>query len=202
MIDASKPKYVLASSASTPPTSSSYWVVPSLLLAGAYPGDSDPDERRRKMQALVDAGVRAFVNLMQEDETNWAGVPFVPYVDVAQQFCPNVVCVRHPIQDLSVPTASEMCDMLNTIDQYLESQKAVYTMLRKKYGVPTSVAKSHEQNSTSKEAEGISASWIFENLRVSFEGVGAATDEGTLSITTASAIEHVMKSPSTPATLQ
>jgi len=84
----------------------------------------------------------------------------------------------------------------------LESQKAVYTMLRKKYGVPTSVAKSHEQNSTSKEAEGISASWIFENLRVSFEGVGAATDEGTLSITTASAIEHVMKSPSTPATLQ
>jgi protein-tyrosine phosphatase len=126
MIDASKPKYVLASSASTPPTSSSYWVVPSLLLAGAYPGDSDPDERRRKMQALVDAGVRAFVNLMQEDETNWAGVPFVPYVDVAQQFCPNVVCVRHPIQDLSVPTASEMCDMLDTIDQYLESQKAVY----------------------------------------------------------------------------
>jgi protein-tyrosine phosphatase len=126
MIDASKPKYVLASSASTPPTSSSYWVVPSLLLAGAYPGDSDPDERRRKMQALVDAGVRAFVNLMQEDETNWAGVPFVPYVDVAQQFCPNVVCVRHPIQDLSVPTASEMCDMLDTIDQHLESQKAVY----------------------------------------------------------------------------
>jgi uncharacterized glyoxalase superfamily protein PhnB len=69
MIDAGKSKYVLASSTSTPPTSSSYWVVPDLLLAGAYPGDSDPDEHRRKIQTLVDADVRAFVNLMTEFQT-------------------------------------------------------------------------------------------------------------------------------------
>jgi protein-tyrosine phosphatase len=63
---------------------------------------------------------------MGEDETNWAGVPFVPYVDLAQQFCPEVVCVRHPIRDLSVPTVNEMRDILDTIDQYLESHRAVY----------------------------------------------------------------------------
>jgi len=100
--------------------------VPSLLLAGAYPGDPDPDEHRQKIQTLVDAGVRAFVNLMREDETNWAGVPFVPYVDLVRQVCPDAVCVRHPIRDLSVPSASEMCDVLDTIDQYLESHRPVY----------------------------------------------------------------------------
>ena len=126
MIDAGKSKYVLASPASTPPTSSSYWVVPDLLLAGAYPGDPDPDEHRRKMQTLVDANIRAFVNLMREDETNRAGVPFVPYVDLARQLCSEVVCVHHPIRDLSVPTVSEMCGILDTIDQYLESGRAVY----------------------------------------------------------------------------
>ena len=67
----------LASPDAAPPTSSSYWVVPGLLLCGAYPGDQDPDERRSKTQALVVAGVQTFVNLMEEDETNYAGEPFV-----------------------------------------------------------------------------------------------------------------------------
>jgi protein-tyrosine phosphatase len=121
-----QPRYVLAAPSATPPTSSSYWVASGVLLAGAYPGGADPDEHRQKIQALVGAGVRAFVNLMRKDEINWAGVPFVPYVDLARQLCPEVVCVRHPVRDLSVPTASEMCDILDTIDQYLESHKAVY----------------------------------------------------------------------------
>ena len=34
-------RYTLASPAHTAPTSSSYWVVPGLLLGGAYPGALD-----------------------------------------------------------------------------------------------------------------------------------------------------------------
>ena len=81
----------------------------------------------------------------------------------------------------------------------LDSQKAVYAMLRKKYGTPTSVAKARGQNGrTEKAAEGISASWTMADLRVDFEGIGTTTDEGTIFITTASAFEQAMKSPSAP----
>ena len=81
----------------------------------------------------------------------------------------------------------------------LDSQKAVYAMLRKKYGVPTSVARAHGQNGTAgKAAEGISASWTIADPRVNFEGIGTTTGEGTLFIAMASAFEHAMKSSSAP----
>jgi len=46
--------YVIASPDSTPPTSSSYWVVPGLLLAGAYPGDPDPDSHIRDLPSFME----------------------------------------------------------------------------------------------------------------------------------------------------
>ena len=74
----------------------------------------------------MSSGVRLFVDLMEEGETNHAGNPFVPYADLAQQLCHDVVCVRHPIRDLSVPTQAQMCAMLDTIDQAVNPGKAVY----------------------------------------------------------------------------
>ena len=126
MNDVDGSKLELASPTSKPPTSSSYCIVPNHLLAGAYPGDPDPVEHRRKVQALVSSGVRLFVNLMEEGETNHAGDPFVPYTDVAQQLCRDVTCVRHPIRDLSVPTPAQMCAVLDAIDHALNSGKAIY----------------------------------------------------------------------------
>ena len=41
----------LADPDTIPPTASSYWVVPDRLLAGAYPGDSDPEAHRVKARA-------------------------------------------------------------------------------------------------------------------------------------------------------
>jgi hypothetical protein len=43
MNDDASNHYELASPSAIPPTTSSYWVVPGRLLAGAYPGDSDPE---------------------------------------------------------------------------------------------------------------------------------------------------------------
>ena len=57
------------STKSIPPTTSSYWVVSGHPLAGAYPGDPDADHHQANVQALIDAGARTFVNLMEEDET-------------------------------------------------------------------------------------------------------------------------------------
>ncbi|MBB6242600.1 hypothetical protein [Rhodanobacter sp. MP1X3] len=80
----------------------------------------------------------------------------------------------------------------------VDSQKGIYAMLRKKYGVPTTLTKKHVPNRIGAQLDGISADWLFSNLRVTFEGIGATPDEGSLSITTTGAFEYAMKSlPST-----
>jgi protein-tyrosine phosphatase len=116
----------VASQHAVPPNSSSYWVVSGLLLAGAYPGHPDPEKHRAKIESLVSAGIRAFVNLMEPDETNLAGQPFTPYADVARQLCPEVVCVRRPIRDVSVPTKAGMSEILDEIDHYLNARMPAF----------------------------------------------------------------------------
>ncbi len=86
--------YHLADANATPPTSSSYWVVDGLLLGGSYPGDHEPKKHEQKIRALLDAGVRLFVNLMEPDETDLQGRPFVPYADPVRQLCSEASCVR------------------------------------------------------------------------------------------------------------
>jgi len=56
----------------------SYWVEPGKLLAGCYP-DEDDEESRRKLRGLVDCGIRQVVALMETDEKDYHGNPFVPY---------------------------------------------------------------------------------------------------------------------------
>lgn len=118
--------YQLATADLTAPTSSSYWVVPGLLLAGAYPGAKDAEERRAKIKVLLDAGIRTFVNLMEEDETDYDGQRFVPYDDLARQTCPDVACFRYPIEDLSIPSPVEMEAILTAIDTSLAAKRPTY----------------------------------------------------------------------------
>lgn len=109
-----------------PPTNSSYWVKPGLLLAGAYPGDAKPEAHSVKIRALLNANIRVFLSLMEVDETNHNGTPFVPYKTVVESEQPEAVCVRFPIKDLSVPTPLEMVSMLDAIDGFHKDGKAVY----------------------------------------------------------------------------
>ena len=118
--------YELATADLTAPTSSSYWVVPDLLLAGAYPGAKDAEERRAKIKVLLDAGIRTFVNLMEEDETNYDGQRFAPYDALAREFCPDVACSRYPIEDLSIPSPGEMEAILAAIDASLAAKRPAY----------------------------------------------------------------------------
>jgi hypothetical protein len=118
--------YHLANDDAAPPTSSSYWVVDGLLLGGAYPGSQEPDEHEQKVRALLDAGVRMFVSLMEPDETDLRGRPFVPYDEPVLQLCPEASCVRFPIQDLSIPTAGTMHTILDTIDESMIARRPLY----------------------------------------------------------------------------
>ena len=103
------------------PFARSYWAAPNRLLAGCYPGDSDPAQARNKLEALIRHKVGLVVNLMHTDEVNWKGEPFVDYCPVlaetAHQHHWSIRCERLPIRDNDVPTVTHMRRILDTIDE-------------------------------------------------------------------------------------
>lgn len=121
-----KPPLSLAGLHDIPPTSRSYWVVPQRLLAGAYPGDPNPEEARVKIKRLLDAGVRSFINLQQSLELGRDGKPFACYREAVAAFCPEAVCQRFPIRDVSVPNHVRMVEILDAIDDALRADQPVY----------------------------------------------------------------------------
>lgn len=60
------------------PLSRSYWVIPGKLLAGYYPSSENGEQARWKITSLAEHGIRHVVNLMEEDEVNKNGRPFLP----------------------------------------------------------------------------------------------------------------------------
>ncbi len=112
------------------PFSHSYWVIPGRLLAGPYPGSPKPEEAEPRVSNLVDCGIRHVINLMQPDEVNHQGQPFVPYLDLLNRFAArNGVSVdmhRYPIKDGSIPTRAMMKQILDEIDAQLAARCPVY----------------------------------------------------------------------------
>ena len=116
------------------PLSRTYWVVAGRLLAGAYPGKFNPDEHLQRLTDLIDSGMRTFVNLMEEDESNNAGIRFVRYDDVLREIAQShsggqkfaIAHLRFPIQDGSVTTTGRMRSILDAIDLSLDAGAPVY----------------------------------------------------------------------------
>lgn len=75
------------------PTSESNWIIPKLLLVGAYPGHRNEKKAIVKTKAITDCGIEHFVCLMTDDEL----MKFRPYVtDPTIQVDK---CFRAPIVD-------------------------------------------------------------------------------------------------------
>src|SRR5687768_956201 len=51
------------------PISESYWVEPGQFLAGEYPARFDAERTRKRIDALIEAGFEAFIDLTQDGET-------------------------------------------------------------------------------------------------------------------------------------
>jgi protein-tyrosine phosphatase len=100
-----------------PPKRGTYWVVEGKLLAGPFPGSSDPAQASAAVAPLLDAGITTFLNLQQATETNYDGKRFTPYETAIG---PQAKMVRRPIVDLSIPTREEMTAMLDLIDSSVE----------------------------------------------------------------------------------
>jgi hypothetical protein len=101
-----------------------------MFLAGFYPGDRNRRAMEQKLSALVECGIRHILNLMEEDETDHDGNPFISYEtivqDIADQFGFKVACERTPIRDLGIPTRETMMKILDVIDSAIAADRPVY----------------------------------------------------------------------------
>jgi protein tyrosine/serine phosphatase len=118
------------SSMDSVPFNQAYWVVPGKLMAGCYPGSEDPVEANRKLQGLIEHGIRHIVNLMEPGEINRAGQLFVPYEKRLKEFAAaegcEVTVERFAIKDMGVPGRVEMRRILDRIDASIEQKRPVY----------------------------------------------------------------------------
>jgi hypothetical protein len=98
----------------------SYWVEPGVLVGGCYPGDLDAGVAREKLAGLVAVGVTRVGSLMQAEEVDAFGEPFVDYVPVLRALtlaaARNVAWERIPIRDMGVPSVATMTAILDAID--------------------------------------------------------------------------------------
>jgi len=107
------------------PLENTYWVEPGLILAGEYPGDLLLDEGDRKIKALLEAGVRVFVNLTHPTDG------LEPYAGIAQERAEKMgIVVQHlafAIPDMFVPDLDEtMTGALDAIDEAVEAGQIPY----------------------------------------------------------------------------
>ena len=124
-----QPSIQLATGDSAPPAVRCYWVVEGQFLAGAYPGSPDPAAHRQRAETFWRAGIRTFINLVEEGETNLSGKPLTRYDDLVRQLAQEsgaqAVCIRFPVRDLSIPTADRMRSILDAIDLSLAAVQPV-----------------------------------------------------------------------------
>jgi len=104
------------------PLGLSWWVEPGLLLAGAYPGHPDPRIARSQLGKLLDAGIRCFVDLMEEDPRG--APPYAPLLEeLAAERGLETEVLHLPIEDHDVPTD----DALSALEARLVSRLAAGT---------------------------------------------------------------------------
>jgi hypothetical protein len=95
------------------PHGNCYWLVPGLLMAGEYPGAPTEEATRERLDRLLQAGVRHFVDLTEATE------PLVPYAAMlharATELGLSVAHERHAIRDLGVPTPATLRGILQAL---------------------------------------------------------------------------------------
>ena len=107
-----------------PPIPDSYWLPGGRLVAGEYPGSLFPQEARRKIGALLDAGVRTFVDLTTPHDS------LEPYDTVLAEEAARreVMATRRamPIQDMGVVSPEVMRDILALLDAEIAAGRTPY----------------------------------------------------------------------------
>jgi protein-tyrosine phosphatase len=96
-----------------------YWVIENKLLAGEYPRTKELASSKKKLSALVRAGVSLFVDLTEENE-------LLSYSDMLKRY-KGVSHLRFPIRDVSIPRSPKFTTaILDAIDAGMSNGGMVY----------------------------------------------------------------------------
>ena len=108
---------------SSRPILESYWVEPGRLLAGEYPGRDDEEQTRKRIDAVIEAGLNIFIDLTKPNEMS-------PYSNIlleqARAYDVKVKYERFPIGDFGLPTVEQMRSILDMIDSELQAGRKIY----------------------------------------------------------------------------
>ncbi len=102
-----------AMSVPVPKSPDCYWVLPGEFLAGEYPGHMEDAEAKRKLQALIAAGVRVFVDLTEAGEQGLR--PYARFLEALSDPTQPLAYHRLPIRDVSIPTVTRMREIQTVI---------------------------------------------------------------------------------------
>lgn len=110
------------------PFQNTYWVVEGKFMAGMYPGGFSETAILNRMRDLADHGIRSIVNLTDPDEEmDYFTTIYSEFCERFEEiYCKEMGHVRYIIRDMDIPDIELMKDILDKIDQEIESGKPVY----------------------------------------------------------------------------
>ncbi|MDH3915668.1 MAG: hypothetical protein OES37_05870 [Chromatiales bacterium] len=106
------------------PHTNTYWLEPSRILAGEYPGDEDEAFCVRRLETYLDCGISDFLDLTTPGELQ-------PYdgllARLGERSGTEIGYARFPIVDRSVPDSLEqMREILDEVDRRVDAGGTVY----------------------------------------------------------------------------
>ncbi len=111
------------------PIDRSFWVAPGRLLAGAHPVDLAPGRELGRLDALLSAGMRTFIDLTHPDDVAPGGRKLGPYAALlasAAHAADLAAYVRMPLLDERAPPFDLVQQVLDRIDAELALPRVVY----------------------------------------------------------------------------
>ena len=106
------------------PFANTYWVVPYRFLAGEHPVELDEAATIARLTALLEAGVRTFVDLTEEQEKIGGYVRVLRALAAEKGM--DIAIARIPLPDRSVPSPATLVCILDLIDNSVANERAVY----------------------------------------------------------------------------
>jgi protein tyrosine/serine phosphatase len=112
------------------PTRGSYWVLPGQFLAGEHPGEVEPDMTAKILRALINGGIRTFIDLTDEGEINEDAKVIPAYRSVLRQVSEEdsiqTTYANIPIEDRGIPSPWTLRCILDVIDRSIGDENPVY----------------------------------------------------------------------------
>lgn len=90
-----------------------YWLAHGLFLAGEYPRTPDEASSKARLAALLDAGVRRFLDLTEERDGLEPYAPMLAGIATGRGI--RVDYQRHPIRDAGIPSPDGMRAILQAL---------------------------------------------------------------------------------------